>query len=147
MRNLAAYLSGLIFGTGIAISGMGNPAKVLNFFDFAGTWDPSLALVMGAAVTVAFLGYRLVLRRRAPILERGFSLPNSKLIDTKLLAGAAIFGVGWGLSGFCPGGSIPMMGTFTAPVYVFTTTMLLGIFTARSLQHLAALRASHLKEA
>ncbi len=63
------------------------------------------------------------------------------------LAGAAIFGVGWGLSGFCPGGSIPMMGTFTAPVYVFTTTMLLGIFTARSLQHLAALRASHLKEA
>jgi len=147
MRNLTAYLSGLVFGAGIAISGMGNPAKVLNFFDFAGTWDPSLALVMASALAVTALGYRLVLRGKSPAYEPAFTLPTSRVIDAKLLGGAAIFGVGWGLSGFCPGGSIPMMGTFDAPVYVFTTTMVLGIFTARSLQHLAALRATHMTKA
>src|SRR5262245_23967567 len=103
MKLLSALLIGAIFGLGIAISGMGNPAKVQNFFDLAGTWDPSLAFVMAGALVLALPGYALTFRRhKRPVLERSFSLPNQKTIDFRLVAGAAIFGVGWGIAGFCP---------------------------------------------
>lgn len=138
MRILMAYLCGLVFGLGIVISGMGDPAKVLNFFDVFGTWDPSLALVMGSALGVTMLGYRLVLRRDRPVFATGFTMPTTRDIDVKLVGGSALFGIGWGLSGFCPGGSIPMMGTLSAPVYAFTAAMLLGIFAARTMQNRAA---------
>ncbi len=105
MKLIVTYLIGLVFGLGISISGMANPAKVVNFFDVAGTWDPSLAFVMGGAVIVAGIGYRLVFRRPRPIFEPDFNVPTSRVIDAKLVGGSAVFGIGWGIAGFCPGGS------------------------------------------
>ena len=131
MRLAASYLIGLVFGTGIAISGMANPAKVLNFFDLAGSWDPSLALVMGGALAVALAGYRVVLRRPAPVLEPTFHLPGNRRIDARLIAGSAIFGTGWGIAGFCPGGALPALGTLRLEVFVFVAAALAGILLAR----------------
>ncbi len=131
MRLISAYIIGLVFGLGIAISGMGNPAKVVNFFDVAGTWDPSLAFVMAGALGITFIGYRLVLARPRPLQEDRFYLPASRVIDARLLGGAVIFGIGWGISGFCPGGALPVIGTFNAEVLIFIAAMLAGILTAR----------------
>ena len=99
------FIAGLIFGLGLLISGMANPAKVQNFLDLAGTFDPSLIFVMAGAVVVTFIGYRLVLRER-PILADRFYLPAASIIDGRLILGAALFGIGWGLSGFCRGQAI-----------------------------------------
>ena len=110
---------------------MGNPAKVVNFFDVAGAWDPSLAFVMAGALGITFIGYRLVLARPRPLQEDRFYLPASRVIDARLLGGAVIFGIGWGISGFCPGGALPVIGTFNADVLIFTAAMLAGILTAR----------------
>ena len=110
MKLLSAFAIGLLFGCGILISGMGDPAKVLNFFDVAGTWDPSLAFVMGGALLVTAIGYRLVFRMNAPLLAQGFTLPTTTDLDAKLIGGSAVFGIGWGLSGFCPGGLVPVPG-------------------------------------
>ncbi|MCD7059357.1 DUF6691 family protein [Pelagibacterium xiamenense] len=139
---LFAGLIGLIFGTGIAISGMANPAKVLNFFDFAGTWDPSLAFVMGAALAVAAIGYHFVLKRPAPVLDTTFHLPTARRIDTPLIAGAAIFGVGWGITGFCPGGAIPALGLGEPDAMIFVAAMTGGIVLARSARLAFAARAN-----
>lgn len=131
MRLLSVYLIGLIFGLGISISGMANPEKVLNFFDFAGTWDPSLAFVMGGGVVVAFFGYRVVLKRPAPSFDHMFHVPQNRSIDIKLLGGSAVFGIGWGLSGFCPGGALPALGTGRIEVIIFVVAMGGGIYAAR----------------
>ena len=133
MPLIAIWLSGLIFGIGIAVSGMMNPAKVLNFFDIAGIWDPSLAFVMGGAVVVTFIGYRLVLRRPAPVFAPSFALPQNRRIDARLVGGAAIFGVGWGIAGFCPGGALPALGTLTPAVFVFVAALIAGMALARRL--------------
>lgn len=130
-RLIITYLIGLISGVGIVLSGMANPAKVLNFFDFAGTWDPSLLLVMVTALVVTFIGYRLVLGRPAPVFERRFALPTGSQIDRSLVLGSATFGIGWGLSGFCPGGLLPVISTTKTEVLLFTAAMLGGIFLAR----------------
>lgn len=98
MRLFICYLIGLIFGVGISISGMANPAKVINFFDLAGAWDPSLAFVMGGALVVTFIGYQFVLKRPAPMLGDGFKLPTRSDLDLPLIGGSAVFGIGWGLS-------------------------------------------------
>lgn len=134
LRTVSAGVIGLIFGTGIALSGMANPAKVLNFFDIAGQWDPSLGLVMAGALIVAFTGYRIVLRRPAPLLEAKFHLPTGRRIDLPLVAGSAVFGIGWGLSGFCPGGAIPALGLGEISAWAFVGAMLAGIFAARTLR-------------
>lgn len=144
MRLLSTYLIGLIFGVGISISGMANPAKVLNFFDVAGTWDPSLIFVMGGAVVVAFLGYRIVLRRPAPIIDAKFHLPENSHIDARLLGGSALFGVGWGIAGFCPGGAIPALGTGQIEVFAFMAALIVGIFAAKWLMALTHARAARL---
>ncbi len=136
MPLLAAYLIGLVFGTGIVLSGMANPAKVLNFFDVAGSWDPSLALVMGGALVTTFIGYRLVFGRTAPLLAETFQVPSSRAIDARLLGGAAVFGVGWGIAGFCPGGALPALGTGRWEVFTFVGAVIAGIFLARGLQAL-----------
>ena len=133
-RTITAGLIGLVFGTGMALSGMSNPAKVLNFFDFAGSWDPSLALVMASALLVTAVGYRFVLQRDKPIVEARFHLPTARKLDTPLLAGSAIFGVGWGISGFCPGGAIPALGLGEPSAWIFVGTMLAGIIAARSIR-------------
>ncbi|WP_249219105.1 DUF6691 family protein, partial [Loktanella sp. SALINAS62] len=103
MRIILGLVSGLIFGVGLVVSGMSDPAKVLNFLDVFGAWDPSLAFVMGGASVTAFIGYRLVWRRGAPVVMDSFDLPTADRIDAPLLTGAAVFGIGWGIGGFCPG--------------------------------------------
>lgn len=130
-----ALLTGLIFGTGIALSGMINPAKVLNFFDIAGTWDPSLAFVMGGALIVTAIGYRFVLKSPRPLFDRQFHLPTRKDIDMPLLAGSAIFGIGWGIAGFCPGGSIPALGLMQTDAVIFVAAMIAGIAITRVVRH------------
>jgi uncharacterized protein len=134
MRLPSAFLIGLVFGLGIAISGMMNPAKVLNFFDLAGTWDPSLAFVMGGALAVAIPGYRLVLGRPAPVMEDRFQLPDTRVIDRRLILGSATFGIGWGIAGFCPGGALPALGTGRPEVFLFIAALIGGLFLARVLQ-------------
>jgi len=140
MHLLWIYVTGLIFGLGISVSGMANPAKVINFFDFAGAWDGSLVMVMISAFVVTAIGYRLVFRKAAPIFEPKFQVPTSRVIDARLLGGSALFGVGWGISGFCPGASIPALGTGNGQVLIFTGSLLAGIFTARWLMRVTAKR-------
>lgn len=143
-RTISAGLIGLVFGTGIALSGMANPAKVLNFFDIAGTWDPSLGLVMASALVVTAIGYRFVLRRGKPVVDARFHLPAGRQLDVPLLAGSAIFGVGWGISGFCPGGAIPALGLGEPTAWIFAGTMLAGIFTARTIRLALEQRATQI---
>lgn len=134
-RLLSALIIGLVFGSGIALSGMANPAKVLNFFDFAGTWDPSLAFVMGGALIVTTIGYAVVLRRDAPVFDRSFHLPARRDLDVPLIAGSAIFGIGWGITGFCPGGAIPALGLGHGDAWLFVGSMVGGIALARLARH------------
>nr|WP_280772368.1 DUF6691 family protein [Rhizobium sp. SG_E_25_P2] len=132
MRELFALAFGAIFGLGIAISGMINPAKVMNFFDVMGSWDPSLAFVMIGALAVAIPGYALVFRmRRAPVLNAQFAQPTKTALDRRLIGGAALFGLGWGAAGFCPGGAIPAIGLGEASVYVFLLAMIAGMVVMR----------------
>jgi uncharacterized membrane protein YedE/YeeE len=134
MRLLSAFIVGLVFGAGIAISGMINPAKVLNFFDIAGTWDPSLIFVMGGALVTTFVGYRVVLRRDAPVIEERFQLPTARDIDARLVGGSAVFGVGWGIAGFCPGAAVPALGSGKAEVAGFVVALLAGLWVARTVR-------------
>jgi uncharacterized membrane protein YedE/YeeE len=137
VRILVAGLIGLVFGAGIVISGMGNPAKVLNFFDLFGTWDPSLMLVMGSALAVTFVGYRFVLKRPAPVFDKMFHLPAKKDVDKPLLIGAAVFGIGWGIAGFCPGGAIPALGSGNVQPFIFVIAMIAGIVATTVLRNRA----------
>jgi uncharacterized membrane protein YedE/YeeE len=142
-KTLSALAIGAVFGTGIAISGMGNPAKVLNFFDIAGTFDPSLILVMASALVVTAIGYRLVFTTRtAPVCAVKFDIPTKRRIDLPLVAGSAAFGVGWGVTGFCPGGAVPMLGLGNAETPIFILSMVAGIVAARTLRRRAALPAA-----
>lgn len=136
MKLFFALLTGLVFGTGIAVSGMMNPAKVLNFFDIAGSWDPSLAFVMGGALIVTFLGYRLAWRRTAPVFAPKFMLPTAKAIDMQLVGGSSLFGLGWGIAGFCPGAAIPALGTGRWEVFLFLAAVTAGFFLRRGLARL-----------
>lgn len=133
MKLIYALATGLVFGVGIAVSGMMNPAKVFNFFDIAGAWDPSLAFVMGGAVIVTFIGYRLVWRRAAPLFGGRFQIPASSAIDARLVGGSAIFGIGWGIAGFCPGAAIPALGTGRWEVVLFLTSVTAGFYARRLL--------------
>lgn len=140
MRLVIGYGIGLIFGLGISLSGMINPAKVLNFFDVAGSWDPSLAFVMAGALGVTFSGYKIVLARQAPVMSTHFQLPTATRVDAKLLGGSAVFGIGWGIAGFCPGGALPALGTGRIEVFVFVVALIAGIVVAK---RLIALGKSH----
>ena len=130
---VSAFLIGGVFGLGIAVSGMANPAKILNFFDVAGAWDPSLAFVMGGGLAVAFIGYRLVFagRSRPGLRERIRICRRERHIDRELIAGAALFGIGWGIAGFCPGGAIPALGLGHSETPIFLAAMVAGIVIAR----------------
>ena len=134
MRILLVFLIGALFGTGIVLSGMANPAKVLNFFDLAGSFDPSLAFVMAGALTVAAPGYALLFRmRKKPVFDQTFRLPKASAIDAKLIGGSAVFGIGWGIAGFCPGASIPALGLGHVSAAIFVLSLLVGILIARKL--------------
>lgn len=129
---VSSLIIGAIFGIGIAISGMANPAKVLNFFDYFGTWDPSLIFVMGGALITAAIGYRIVFgAQKKPLFEPKFLVPTSRIIDTRLVAGSSVFGIGWGIAGFCPGGSIPALGLGYNETFAFVGAMVIGIVIAR----------------
>lgn len=134
MRFLVVFFIGALFGTGIVLSGMANPAKVLNFFDLAGSFDPSLAFVMAGALAVAAPGYALLFRsRQKPLFDATFRLPKASAIDAKLIGGSAVFGIGWGIAGFCPGASIPALGLGHASAAIFVAALLVGILIARRL--------------
>jgi len=135
MAVLLQFIIGLIFGLGLIVSGMSNPAKVLNFLDFAAirtsTWDASLAFVMAGAIAVTFTGFKLALRRSQPVFGEKFHLPTREDIDARVIAGPAIFGVGWGLAGFCPGPAITALGFGTRAAVIFVVAMLAGMWLAR----------------
>jgi uncharacterized membrane protein YedE/YeeE len=133
MSIFAQLLVGLIFGSGLIVSGMIDPSKVLNFLDISGRWDPSLAFVMAGAVTVTAIGYRVIFARKRPVFCPEFHLPAASRIDGRLLSGAAIFGIGWGLSGLCPGPAIAGLGLGAAGVLAFVPSMLVGMAAARFL--------------
>lgn len=133
MSLLVNLALGLLFGVGLIVSGMSNPAKVLNFLDLAGTFDPSLAFVMGGAVLVAFVGFRLVLVRERPLLAPRFQLPSRSDIDTRLIVGPALFGIGWGLGGFCPGPVFTALSLAAPGTLAFVPAMLVGMWAARLL--------------
>lgn len=124
---VAAAASGALFGVGLAISGMTRPEKVVGFLDLAGAWDASLAFVMFGAILVHFLAYRVARRRVAPLFETRFHFPTRKDVDRKLVAGAAVFGIGWGLGGFCPGPGIVAAASGALPAIVFVAAMTVGI--------------------
>lgn len=135
MKNASALLAGLVFGLGIVLSGMGNPAKVINFFDIAGTFDPSLIFVMAGGMLTAMAGYAIVFRNmKQPLYDKKFNLPASKQIDVALVAGSSAFGVGWGISGFCPGGAIPVLGLAQAPIFIFVAALCAGLIVAKLLK-------------
>jgi len=136
MRLVILYLIGLVFGIGISVSGMANPAKVINFFDVAGTWDPSLIFVMGGALITTMIGYRVVLKRPHPLMDAAYHLPTKTDLDARLIGGSALFGVGWGIAGFCPGGALPVLGTGRIEVIAFTLALVAGMAAARYAQNL-----------
>ena len=133
-----AVASGALFGLGLALAGMTRPDKVRAFLDFTGAWDPSLAFVMGGAIAVHAVAWRLIARRASPVFAAGFALPTRRDLDVRLLLGAAVFGVGWGLGGYCPGPALASLVTGSVPVLAFVGAMLAGlVVTARLDGHLA----------
>jgi hypothetical protein len=127
MKNaIAAFVSGTLFGLGLALSEMVNPARVVGFLDVTGAWDPTLRFVMGGALAVTMPAFPLVLRRAAPIFSEKFYLPAKVSIDPALLAGAAMFGAGWGIAGFCPGPALAALVTVSPTVALFVAAMLAG---------------------
>ncbi|MCW6511278.1 DUF6691 family protein [Lichenifustis flavocetrariae] len=127
VRLVAAALSGLLFGTGLAMSGMMDPARVLCFLDVAGAWDPSLAFVFAGAVVVSVAGHFFAGRMRKPLVAARFEIPSTATLDSKLLGGAALFGIGWGLVGLCPGPALAGLTLGLAPITIFVAAMLTGM--------------------
>jgi uncharacterized membrane protein YedE/YeeE len=125
-QNIAALVAGILFGLGLAVSQMINPAKVVGFLDIFGRWDPSLILVMAGAVMVTFIGFRLIQSRPAPLFGARFELPTRRDLDSRLIAGAVIFGIGWGLTGFCPGPAIASLAFGIPETIIFLAAMALG---------------------
>jgi hypothetical protein len=124
---IASLVSGVLFGAGLALSGMTDPAKVLGFLDIAGRWDPSLLFVLGGAVGVTAIAFRIVLRRPRPALDARFHLPSQKDIDPALVFGSALFGIGWGLSGYCPGPAVALLAAPGSDAVSFLAAMLAGV--------------------
>lgn len=133
-RTLSAFIAGLLFGVGLAVSQMTNPLKVLGFLDVAGDWDASLMLVLGGAVTVTFIAFRFVLRRTEPIFDSQFHLPKLSTVDKKLIGGSALFGVGWGIAGYCPGPGLASLSTLNPEAIVFVATLLAGMLVYRTFE-------------
>lgn len=137
---IAAGLAGAVFGVGLVVAQMVNPNKVLAFLDLAGAWDPSLALVMGGAAGLTALAFPWVLRRRRPVLDEQFHLPVRSAVDAPLVIGAALFGVGWGMAGYCPGPVLVALSFGTVEPWLFVAALLAGSFTAKWVQQAIAAR-------
>jgi len=141
--SLAAFGAGALFGLGLAISGMTKPAKVVGFLDVFGDWDPSLAFVMMGAVLVHFVAHRIVTRRTSPLLAPRFDLPSNRTVDARLLAGAAVFGIGWGVGGYCPGPALVTAASGASAALVFVAAMTAGI----KLEHAIAAAVARSRQA
>ncbi len=133
MFNVIATLAGALFGYGLALSGMLSPTKVIGFLDITGNWDPSLAFVMGGAVAVTLISFYILTRRPTPIFGGRFHLPTSKDIDSRLLIGSGLFGIGWGIGGLCPGPSISSLAYAEPKIAVFVVAMVAGMLIAKRL--------------
>lgn len=127
MKGAAAFVSGFLLVVGLALAGMTQPEKILAFLDFFGSWDASLLFTMGGAVAVFAIGYRLALRFDRPLLESEFQRPTKKQLDWPVVAGSALFGIGWGLAGYCPGPALASVVTAKAAPWIFVGSMLLGM--------------------
>lgn len=131
-KNLIGLITGLIFGFGLALSGMTQPQKVLAFLDVAGQWDPSLLYVLGGAVGVTLISFRFILRLHRPVLESRFFVADENKIDRPLVLGAIIFGAGWGIAGYCPGPAVTLFAAPSWELYAFVPAMLVGIFLQKN---------------
>ena len=127
MASIFAFVAGFVFGLGLIVAGMVNPAKILGFLDLAGKWDPSLALVMAGAIAVGLVAFALARRRTVSALGLPMQLPSASTLDAPLVGGSLVFGIGWGLAGFCPGPAIVALGAGYAKAAVFVVAMLLGM--------------------
>ncbi len=134
MSKLTAFVAGLIFGLGLLLAGMANPAKVLGFLDLAGAWDPSLALVMAGAIAAALLPFTLARKRPQSLLGLPMQLPNKREIDRRLIGGSLLFGIGWGIAGICPGPAVAILLTGHWQVILFVATMLIGMALFEALE-------------
>ena len=134
MRILFYIIVGLIFGAGLTVSGMVDPNKVLNFFDLFGTWDPSLAFVMAGGLAVNIVGYQVAKRMKKPVLDMAFPTDIPTKIDRHLILGSALFGIGWGIAGFCPGPAIVALGALNIYPFVFVFAVLVGMALVRTVQ-------------
>lgn len=132
MNALIGLGCGVMFGLGLIISGMANPAKVIGFLDITGVWDPTLAFVMGGALGVTTLAYRLILKRERPVFDTQFFIPTRRDLDAKLISGAALFGLGWGLIGLCPGPALVALGSLGPEALVFGFCLCVGMWLART---------------
>ena len=131
LRNLAALAAGLLFGLGLIVSGMADPAKVLGFLDLAGQWDPSLALVMGGAIPIGLPAFTLARKRQRTLLGEPMQLPTARTIDRRLVLGSLLFGVGWGIAGICPGPALVLLGMASGKGLAFVLAMLAGMLLFR----------------
>jgi uncharacterized membrane protein YedE/YeeE len=128
---LPGLVVGTLFGAGLAVSGMIDPARVLGFLDLAGAWDPTLAFVMAGALVPAAIGYAVIRRMARPVMAESFRIPENRAVEPRLLAGAAIFGVGWGLAGFCPGPALAALAFGLWQPWLFAAAMLAGMLAHR----------------
>lgn len=133
MAGIVAVFTGLLFGAGLAASGMTNPEKVQGFLDLTGVWDPSLMFVMGGAVVVTLISFRFILKLSRPVFSEQFHMPSSTAIDTRLIIGAALFGTGWGLVGYCPGPALAAIAYLNSDVMIFLVAMFVGAFLGQEL--------------
>lgn len=134
MKNLTALISGVLFALGLGVSGMMNPLKVRGFLDLTGVWDPALAFVMIGAISVYAIAFRLIIKRHKPICETSFSLPIKKELEPRLIIGAALFGIGWGVAGICPGPAVANLATGLKQALVFVVIMSASIAAVRFLE-------------
>jgi uncharacterized protein len=132
-RNLITLLAGLAFGLGVSLSGMTNPNTVIHFLDITGAWNSTLIYVLCSAVITTLVGFTWVLKQPRPVYDTQFHLPTKQTLDSKLIIGSAIFGVGWGLAGYCPGAAIAALATLNVEVYVFVIAMLVGMVFSKKL--------------
>ncbi|AKU92447.1 DUF6691 family protein [Vulgatibacter incomptus] len=130
MQGFVAFVAGLLFALGLAVGGMTEPGNVIGFLDFAGEWKPALGFVMAGAVGVSAITWRIVRRREAPICAGDFNLPTRRDLDARLIGGAAIFGIGWGLGGYCPGPGLVSLATGAPSAFVFVASMIGGTWLA-----------------
>jgi uncharacterized protein len=133
---ISSLLAGLVFGIGLILSGMTNPAKIIGFLDFTGKWDPSLLFVMLGAISVSFFAFRIAAKTSSTVLGQPINIPTKKDLDARLIAGSAIFGIGWGLAGYCPGPGLASIATGSLQPILFVIAMLIGMALYEALQHL-----------